>query len=225
MNLHRPQHTEDLDPHVEQLLARIRAIIAEYDNQQRTDIVMRAKRFHAARGRAISRPPTGYIAYTKGQWKKDPAVSAQIAEVFRLYETLGSAGKVVRFLTDQGIQMPLRTPAGTLRWVRPTHSRIYHILTNPAFMGWYVFGRCARMNDARYGKRRTTAWEECIVVRNHHEPYVTPETWHQINQLLRRRAGRVHQQIPVEPPHSEKDKGNDQAAPPSGEGMMEETNE
>lgn len=218
MNLHRPQHTEDLDPHVEQLLARLQASFAEYEHQQRVQALMRAKRVRAAMGRAVSRPPAGYIVTAKGRWGKDPAASERIADVFRLYQALGSVGKVAEALATQQLKMPFRTPTGELRWMCPTRFRIYSILTNPSFMGWYVFGRYTRVQSAPYGKRRKTAWEERVIVPDHHEPYVTPEIWHRINQRLRSRAVRVRQQTPLGPPCSGDGEGDDRAVPPAGEG-------
>lgn len=211
-------HPTDFDPQSEHRLITILASFAEFENQRRAEALMRAKRHRAATGRAVSRPPTGYIVIKKGHWGKDPAVSAQIAEVFHLYRALGSVRKVVQALAAKACTMPSRTPAGELRWVRPTRARIYAILTNPAFMGWYVFGRYTHVQGAPRGMRRQTAWEERVVVRNHHDPYVTPEVWHQINQQLRRRAGRGRQQTPPQPPPPQgDDEAGDRAALRAGE--------
>ncbi len=192
----------DLNKQTDYRLANVRLIVVEEENQQRAERLMLAKRHYALRGRAVSRPPTGYVKTAKGQWEKDvPAVQERIADVFRFYDSLGSVGKVVQFLVVKGLKMPLRTPAGQLRWVRPTHSRIYGILTNPAFTGHYIYGRHASVQGTLCRKHRKTTSEEQIVIPDHHEPYITIEEWHRINGRLKSHATRVRQQA-----------GNDAAA-------------
>lgn len=176
----------NLDRRTNDLFADIRAIVVKEENQWRTERTVRAKRYHATSGRAVSRPPTGYIVTGKGQWGKDVlAVQERIKDVFRLYDSLGSVGKVVQFLVAKGLEMPLRTQTGQLHWVRPTYSRIYTILTNPAFAGWYVYGRHATVQSLLHRRQRKTTWEQRIVVPDHHEPYITIEEWHRINSRLR----------------------------------------
>lgn len=185
----------DLDEHTDHVLAKIRASCVADENQRRANALMKAKRAHAAWGRAVSRPPTGYVVIAKGQWGKDvPAVGERIEGVFALYEALGTVRKVVRSLAAKGLEIPLRTQAGRLCWVRPTHSRIYRILTDPTFMGWYVFGRRAKVRGTLHGRQRKTTWEERVVVRDHHEPYIAAEDWHRINRRLQSNAVRVRQQ-------------------------------
>lgn len=183
------------DRQTDRLLANIYATVFEVMNRQRAEVTMRAKRNHATSGRAVSRPPTGYVKTAKGQWGKDvPVVQERIADVFRFYDSLGSVGKVVQFLVVKGLDMPLRTPAGQLQWVRPTYSRIYSILRNPAFTGHYIYGRHATVQGTLHCRQRKTTSEEQIVIPDHHEPYIPVEDWHRINGRLKSNATRVRQQ-------------------------------
>ena len=188
-----------LDRWTDHLIAAINATHLAAVNRA---AIAKAKRHYATEGRTVSNPPTGYIKVAKGQWAKDvSAVQERIEDVFRLYDSLGSQGKVVRFLLEKGLEMPIRTPSGKLRWVRPAVGRIYSIVTNPAYMGQYVYGRHATVQGTLYRKQRKTASEEQIVIPGHHEPYVTVEEWHRINSRLKSNATRVRQQA-----------GNDAAA-------------
>lgn len=183
----------ELDRWTDHLRTAIDATIFAAVNRRRAAaVITRAKRHYATEGRAVSNPPTGYIVTGKGQWGKDiPAVQERIKDVFRLYDSLGSVGKVVRFLAAQGLEMPLRTPAGQLHWVRPTFGRIYSILTNPAFAGRYVYGRHATVQGTPSRKQRTTTSKEQIIIPDHHEAYVSSEEWHRINSRLKNNASHV----------------------------------
>lgn len=94
----------DVDRQLHYLLTNIYANVFAVANRRRAEVTTRAKRHYAAKGRAVSNPPIGYIKVAKGQWAEDiPAVREQIEHVFRLYDTFGSVGKVVRFLLAKGL--------------------------------------------------------------------------------------------------------------------------
>lgn len=171
------------------LLARLRANVVQYENELRTETFMKGRRAKAQAGHAVSRPPTGYVVAEKGKWVKDPdmAVQQQTEEVFRQFQGLGTVGRVLRFFVRNGLLLPIRTTTGELRWVRPTRGRIYKMLTDPAFAGFYVFGRRPfEHRSQRSGqKRRRTTWEDWIKVPGHHEPYISPAEWFGIQDRLR----------------------------------------
>ncbi len=179
------------------LLARLRGNVAQYENEQRTETFMKAKRAKVAKhGLAITLRPTGYVTSQKGRWVKDAdaGVRQAIEEVFRQYALLKSMGKVLRFLDAQGLQLPVRLGTGELRWTRPTHSRIHMILCNPAYAGYYIYGRRRKVKGSRTDRRRRVDWADCLVVPDHHEPYIPPAAWHAINDCLRK------SRVPFGPP-------------------------
>ncbi len=176
----------DLEKHVYRLLAKIQSCLAEHENDDRTARFMDAKRALASKNYAVHRPPTGYMKIGKGQWGKDPDAQVRqvIDMVFREFERLGSAGKLLRFLAHNKLQMPIRTGAGLLRWVRPTRSRLCQILLNPTFAGYYVFGRKKYLPGTT--TYRLTSQDDWILRQDHHEPYITPDAWRGNCERLRR---------------------------------------
>lgn len=147
-----------LDRWTDHLLTDTDATTFTTANRRRGEVIAMVKRRYATQGRAVSNPPTGYIKLAKGQWGKDiPAVQERIEAVFRLYNSFGSVGKVIRFLAAQGLDMPLRTPSGDLRWVRPTEGRIYGMPPIPHLRvgtSMAVMPRCRELRTVSNAKQR-----------------------------------------------------------------------
>lgn len=184
----------DLNDPANRLLARLRANVAEYENELRAETFEKAKRMRARQGYAVSRPPTGYVVTTKGKWAKDSDQTVRLAieEVFRQYRVLGSARQIVPFFAHHNLDFPTRTPAGELLPARPNFSRIIFTLKNPAFAGFLVYGR-SRSLPGPGNRRRLTGPEERILVPDHHEGYITPAEWHSIQERLRANSFHVSQ--------------------------------
>nr|WP_249790388.1 recombinase family protein [Bradyrhizobium yuanmingense] len=66
-----------------------------------------------------------------------------------------------------------------VEWKLPVYNTIYHILTNPAYAGAYVFGRsgsrvtieAGRKKIVRGFRRERNDWE--VLIKDHHEGYIT----------------------------------------------------
>jgi DNA invertase Pin-like site-specific DNA recombinase len=101
----------------------------------------------ASRGELQIAPPVGLVYLSDGTPALDPDTEVQSALrlVFTTFERLGSATRTVKFLRDQGIQLPRRLRngprKGELLWAPPVHSRILQILHNPRYAGAFVYGR------------------------------------------------------------------------------------
>ncbi len=175
------------NPH-DTFMANIRADVAEYDNAIRKNTLMKAKWTKARQGHAVSPCPAGYVFSRKGQWDMDPdaPVRDTIREVFRQFEALGSAGKVVRFFNNKGLTLPVRRGSRNLRWVRPSLSGIYKILTNPAYCGTYTYGRRRPKGGALPDGRTPPDWDDRITIPDHHKAYISPAEWQRILDQLRR---------------------------------------
>lgn len=177
------------------LLARLRANVAEYENELRTETFMKARLKKAREGFAVTGWPTGFIGAQKGKWVKDPdtRVREMIEQVFTQYEALGTARGVLTSFVRHRLQLPIRRGDQELHWVRPTLERIHGILTNPAYAGYYVYGQRPKIYGASGDQRRRTTWDDWIVVPDHHEAYLTPAKWHRIQQQLRSNRPAVRQ--------------------------------
>lgn len=174
----------------ELLIARMLATLAEHENRMRRETLQRGRLAKAAKGQAVSPPPAGYERAADGSWQKDPDpnVQAAVAAVLRTFLRERSCGRTVRALKRDGVKLPRRRGA-TLSWVEPTVTKLYRLLTNPAYGGIYRFRRT--VVDPRAGRdprghlrtRRARA-DETIVVHDHHAPYTTAPEWGEIQTIL-----------------------------------------
>jgi DNA invertase Pin-like site-specific DNA recombinase len=118
--------------------------------------MLEGKRAKARRGELGKPVPMGYVRRASGEVAFDPDEQAQttIRLVFDLFERFRTGGKVMRYLVDYDIRMPVRVPGGPrkgeLEWHRVNRVSLYNLLTNPIYAGAYVYG--ARSADRRRQK-------------------------------------------------------------------------
>src|SRR6202008_4027838 len=99
----------------------------------------------AARGELRRGLPVGFVLGEEDgevRFHPDEAVCAAIRTVFARFPELGSARRVWLWLRTEGLSFPLQTRfGGGIRWVDPSYTAIYHVLTNPVYSGDYAYGK------------------------------------------------------------------------------------
>jgi len=109
--------------------------------------MLSAKRARAERGELVLPLPIGYVRRPSGEAAFDPDEQAQhvVRLIFRIFQRLGTLNAVLRYLVGHEIQLPVRVrtgPAkGDLEWRRPTRETLQNMLRNPAYAGYYAYGR------------------------------------------------------------------------------------
>src|ERR1700752_3879512 len=99
--------------------------------------MLEGRRAKARRGELGKPVPMGYLRRPSGEVALDPDEQAQsvIRLVFDLFERLRTVGKVLRYLVEHDIKMPVRTPGGPgkgeLEWRRPSRPSLHNLLLNP----------------------------------------------------------------------------------------------
>jgi hypothetical protein len=98
----------------------------------------------------------GYVLRLSGEIAFDPDQHAQetIRLVFELFDRFRTVGRVMRYLVDHDIRMPVRVQGGTrkgeLEWHRVNRVSLHNLLANPTYAGAYVYG--LRPTDPRRQK-------------------------------------------------------------------------
>lgn len=144
-----------------------------------------------------SAPEHGKLRITQ-----DAEVRERIALILTKGLELGGILAVVRFLRTDGLRVPVirgeedRVLAASggmrvvgagrrvVRWVEANRDRVTRILKNPSYAGAVVNGRRAVELDRATGRRRWVtrrAYEQCKVMRDAHEAYIT---WEEHLRLL-----------------------------------------
>jgi len=118
--------------------------------------MLEGRRAKARRGELGKPVPMGYVRRLSGEVALDPDEQAQstIRQVFTLFERFRTIGKVLCYLVEHDIRMPVRTPGGPgkgeLEWRRASRPSLHNLFGNPIYAGIYAYG--VRATDRRRQK-------------------------------------------------------------------------
>jgi DNA invertase Pin-like site-specific DNA recombinase len=152
----------------------------------------------AKRGELRSPLPVGFVYDEEGRTVLDPDAEVQhaVRTLFAKFRQTGSAYGVIHAFAKEGIQFPKRAYGGawdgTLIWGRLSEGRVEGVLKNPSYAGAYVYGRYQSVKDiasdgtflTRIMKAPMESWT--VLIRDHHEGYLSWETYLQNKELLER---------------------------------------
>lgn len=159
-----------------------------------------ALRSKAERGELAVALPVGYRRRPDSVVMQDPddAVRLAITTVFERFAALGNARAVLRHFIEHGLALPRLVQAGPdsgrIVWEQPVYRMFYRILTNPAYAGTFVYGRCRQeiiTGDPPLATTRRLpleAWS--IVVRDVYPAYIGHDTF--LANRLKLRANRYN---------------------------------
>jgi DNA invertase Pin-like site-specific DNA recombinase len=172
---------------------RMKMSVAWMENKNNERRFIKGRIATAKQGRAVSRPPIGYICPSRGQWIKDSnlKVRQSVKLLFRLALEFRSVGAIVNYLREHQILFPKRVRRA-LRWGPIGRAQLYNILTHPAYRGDYVYQRSRKIPARRGQPRRTQKRPESewIVVPDHHKSYISREDWDKLQSYLTARRPR-----------------------------------
>jgi DNA invertase Pin-like site-specific DNA recombinase len=151
--------------------------------------MLEGRRAKARRGELGKPLPMGYLRRPSGEIVLDPDEQAQttIRLVFELFDRFRTVGKVMRYLVDHDIRMPVRVRNGArkgeLEWHPVNRISLHNLFNNPIYAGAYVYGM--RPSDPRRRKpgrpgtgRRSPPPEEAEVFLPDHLPaYISWEQY------------------------------------------------
>lgn len=138
----------------------------------------------ARRGELWIPPPIGYVYDGNQQMVLDPDRQIQdtVHLLFETFRRTGSAERVVRHFSTQGILWPRRlvtgVGAGQIVFGSLEHSRVLQVLHNPRYAGAYVYGRTRQRKvsiggQVRYRKLPKEEWQ--VFLPDAHLGYITWE--------------------------------------------------
>ena len=183
-------------------VSQITAIVAQYENRKRAEIMMQSRLAKAKHGEVVSRLPVGWVKGPDKKYYHDPETKDTIRRIIDIFWQTRSIRRTVIVLAKAGIRIPCRKRRGQLCYAKPTMSRVTFILTHPAYTGTYVFAKTRSQPggpvQARgVTKRMKMAEDRWIKIYNHHPAYLTLEEQEEIKSILarnqfkrRHRAGR-----------------------------------
>lgn len=150
-------------------------------------------RHKASEGRLRFSLAPGYDFDDQAQIVKtsDERVAHLIALVFSKALEIGSVSGLLRYLQEEGLELPRRASYDRgVRWVRPYYRALYGMVTNPIYAGAYVFGRSKVVKEldghghTRSLQRRQPMAKWDVLIHDHHAAYISWEHYLQIKTMI-----------------------------------------
>lgn len=153
----------------------------------------------ARRGELRIGVPVGYLWSRDGGLIKDPdrRIQDAIHTIFRLFERLGSATQVLLHMRREGFLFPRPVDGKSMSelvWRAPAYRNVIAVLQNPFYAGAYAYGKSKVQTSLVDGSLRKTYGrarpmeEWTVLARDHHEAYVTWETFDRNRERLSRNS-------------------------------------
>jgi excisionase family DNA binding protein len=147
--------------------------------------MLEGRKAKARRGELGKAVPMGYLRRPSGEVVLDPDEQAQatIRLVFDLFERFRTIGKVLRYLVEHDIRLPVRVRGGArkheLEWRRPSRATLQNLFANPTYAGVYVYGvrsidrRRQKAGRPGTGRRSLRAEEAEVFLPDRIPAYIT----------------------------------------------------
>jgi hypothetical protein len=160
--------------------------------------MLEGRRAKARRGELGKPVPMGYLQHPSGQTVFDPDEQAQatIRLVFELFERFRTVGKVLRYLLEHDVRMPVRVRSGPhkgdLEWRRVSRPSLTHVFTNPIYAGAYVYGvrridhRRQKPGRAGTGRSSSNLEEADVFLPDRVPAYISWEQYERNRAQMRR---------------------------------------
>jgi len=164
--------------------------------------MLEGKKAKARRGELGKAVPMGYLRLPSGEVALDPDEQAQatIRLVFDLFDRFRTLGKVMTYLVENDIRMPVRVHSGAskgeLEWRRVNRASLQNLFANPIYAGVYAYG--VRAVDRRRqqpgrpgtGRRSPRGGNADVFLQDRLPAYITWERYQRIQaQLQSNKAG------------------------------------
>lgn len=174
--VYEPRQTND------RLLLGLKGTMSEYELSLLQQRGLAARDSKAKRGELRFRLPPGYCWNEMGRMDVDPdaRIGDAIKLVFRKFRELGTARRVLTWMQESDVQLPVLEQSGArITWKSPLYQNVLSLLRNPLYAGAYVFGRTGLRTRVVDGRARKTvghkkpreAWS--VLIRDHHSGYIT----------------------------------------------------
>lgn len=177
----------------DRLLLGVKGSLSEYELELLRLRAHEAKRAKAARGELLTRPAIGYLKTDDERLEKDPDLRVQ--QILRLMFDkgleLGSVRQAMLWFRDNGLEIPVsrRARPRVIVWRGACYAQFMEVLTNPIYAGAYAFGRTevtyvVEQGRARRVVRRKPMSDWSVLIRDHHDGYVTWEEYERVQKMI-----------------------------------------
>lgn len=183
----------------DRLLLGLKGTMSEFELTLIRKRLLDAAVAKARRGELRIGVPVGYVWAQDGGLVMDPdrRIQETIRMILRLFERLGSATQVLLHMRREGLLFPRPADGKSLAelaWRAPAYRNVISVLKNPFYAGAYAYGKSKVQTTLvegslrkAYGRSRPME-EWTVLVRDHHEAYVTWEDFERNRERLARNS-------------------------------------
>ena len=201
-------HIYDVNDANDRVLLGILGTISDFEMSMLKKRMSDSWEAKAARGELICRPTPGYIV-VEGKMFKDPNQRVQDFYVFLFneYAKSHSVHHLVETLVKQDMEAPISSGSilrSDVTWRRPSYHNILRVLQDPTYSGTYAMGRTKTEKTVddngevhKKRKRVTNVNEWRHVIHDHHEAYITWETFLKNNDKIKGNVRKSNNTPPV----------------------------
>lgn len=176
------------DPN-DRLLLGLKGIMSEMELHVMRNRLQHGRLNKARRGELFFSVPFGYVKLPDGKVDFDPDEQARsvVRLLFEKYDELGSVRKLLYWMVEHGIMLPIRARTGPnkgqLDWRRPSLPTLTLTLRHPMYAGAYSHGRRPKASKKGYvsGQGRAPKWlpmeEWEVLIWDRVPAYITRERY------------------------------------------------
>ena len=183
----------------DRLLLGMKGTLSEFELGILRTRLVEAARAKARRGELRIAVPIGFVWDRESGVRFDPDLRIQevIRRVFDKFQELGSARQVLLWMRREEIHFPRPSDGKqtiAFDWRPARYRNIISMLKNPFYAGVYAYGKSEKRTEIVDGRAKTSYghrkpiehWE--IMLKNHHEGYITWEAFERHQEQLARNA-------------------------------------
>jgi len=179
----------------DRLLLGLKGTMSEYELSLLRQRGLAARDAKAGRGELRFTLPPGYCWGENARIEIDPdeRVAGAIRLVFEKFRELGSARQVYLWFLHCGLSLPVvrrNCDARQIEWRPAAYHTVHQLLKSPVYAGAYAFGRTRGRTRIVDGRARKTGGHKvpitdwAVLLRDHHEGYITWEHFEENQRLL-----------------------------------------
>lgn len=167
----------------DRLLLGLKGTMSEYELALLKQRSIEARNSKASRGELQFQLPAGLHWDELGRIEitPDERIAECVRLVFRKFTEYGSIRQVFLWMSDEGLQVPVRRRKGVsgIEWRPARYHNILSILTNPHYAGAYAFGRRRTQTKVVDGRAVKTTGHQIpreewqVLIQDHHPGYIT----------------------------------------------------
>jgi DNA invertase Pin-like site-specific DNA recombinase len=187
----------------DRLLLGLKGSMSEFEVGLLRQRAQEAYRQKVLRGEILTKVPVGYVRRSPSgiEMTPDRQIQEAIRGVFLQFERLGTLRQVLLWYHQQKVALPVvHREAGvqSIRWQLPHYASLLRILKTPAYAGAFAWGRtCARSRvvegrSRKSGGHRVAMAEWPVLLKDHHEAYISWERYVENQRLLNANQTRSH---------------------------------